>query len=137
MSAYLTSGAMCATAAQALGREISYEELLDQAERLEPVATRVVSEAARALGLATAVVTSLTGVERIILTGEGVRLAQIAPDALRAGRLAYSAGPVSTIDPVVMPMDFVEWARGAAAVAIQHAFPWRLSSRWARALDRE
>ncbi len=42
MSAYLTSGAMCATAAQALGRENSYEELLDQAEQHEPVATRVV-----------------------------------------------------------------------------------------------
>ena len=31
--------------------------------------------------------------------------------------------PVSTIEPVVMPMHFVEWARGAAAVAIQHQFP--------------
>jgi predicted NBD/HSP70 family sugar kinase len=123
MSAYATSGAMCATAAQALGRELTYDELLDLAEQRDPVATRVVSEAARALGLATAVVTSLTGVERIILTGEGVRLAQIAPDALRAGRLAYAAGPASPLDPVLMPMDFVEWARGAAAVAIQHEFP--------------
>ncbi|MEO5852942.1 MAG: ROK family protein [Nocardioides sp.] len=123
MSAYLSSGAMCATASEALGRELSYDELLALAEQREPVATRVVSEAARALGLATAVVTSLTGVERIILTGEGVRLAQIAPEALRTGRLAYSAGPLRPIDPVVMPMDFVEWARGAAAVAIQHRFP--------------
>lgn len=123
MSAYVTSGAMCAAASQALGRDLSYDALLALAEQGDPVATRVISEAARALGQATAVVTSLTGVERIILTGEGVRLAQVAPDALREGRLAHTAGPHSTIDPVVMPMDFVEWARGAAAVAIQHEFP--------------
>jgi predicted NBD/HSP70 family sugar kinase len=123
MSAYVTSGAMCATATQALGHEVSYDELLDLAEQQDPVASRVVTEAARALGQATAVVTSLTGVERIILTGEGIRLAQIAPEALREGRLAYAAGPLSPIDPVVMPMDFVEWARGAAAVAIQAEFP--------------
>ena len=123
MSAFVTSGAMCAAAAQALGREMTYDGLLELAEQRDPVATRVVSEAARALGHATALVTSLTGVERIILTGEGVRLAQIAPDALKAGRLAYTAGPASAIDPVVMPMDFVDWARGAAAVALQHEFP--------------
>ena len=123
MSAYATSGAMCAAASQAYGRELSYDGLLALAEDEDPAAARVVADAARALGLATAVVTSLTGVERIILTGEGVRLAEIAPQALREGRLAYAAGPGSAIEPVVMPMDFVEWARGAAAVAIQHEFP--------------
>ena len=108
MSAYVTSAAMCSSAARALGREVSYAELLALAEDGDAVAVRVVSEAARALGLATATVTSLTGVERIILSGEGVRLAEVAPDALREGRLAYAAGPLSAIDPVVMPMDFVE-----------------------------
>jgi hypothetical protein len=69
------------------------------------------------------VVNSLTGVDRIILTGEGVRMASVAPDALRAGRLAFAAGPHTGIEPVVTPMDFVEWARGAAVMAIQHEFP--------------
>ena len=123
LSAYVTSGAMCATAAAAYGAPVEYERLLGLAERGEPVADRIVAEAARALGHATAVVTSLTGVERIILTGEGVRLAEVAPAALRDGRLAYSVGPQSAIEPVVMPMGFVEWARGAAAVAIQGDFP--------------
>jgi predicted NBD/HSP70 family sugar kinase len=123
LSAYVVSEAMCATASQAYGRTVSYDELLGLAESRDLVAARVVAEAARALGQATAVVTSLTGVERIILTGEGVRLAEVAPDALAEGRLAYAAGPQSAIEPVVMPMDFVEWARGAAVVAIQHEFP--------------
>jgi predicted NBD/HSP70 family sugar kinase len=123
LSAYVVSEAMCATASLAYGREVSYDELLGLAELRDPAAARVVAEAARALGQATAVVTSLTGVERIILTGEGVRLAEVAPEALAEGRLGYAAGPQSTIEPVVMPMDFVEWARGAAVVAIQHEFP--------------
>ena len=114
---------MATAAAQAYGRELSYDELLALAEDQDPAAWRVVTEAARALGLAAAFVTSLTGVERIILTGEGVRLAEIAPAALGEGRLAYAVGSVSSIEPVITPMDFVEWARGAAAVAIQHEFP--------------
>ncbi len=36
---------------------------------------------------------------------------------------ALAVDPHSPIEPVVMPMDFVEWARGAAAVAIQQVFP--------------
>ena len=123
MSAYVTSTAMCTTASQALGRQVSYDELLAMAEQGDAVAARVVSEAARALGQATAVVTSLTGVQQIILTGEGIRLAEVGHEALLEGRLAHAAGPVSSIEPVVMPMHFVEWARGAAVVAIQHQFP--------------
>ena len=123
MSAYVTSQSMCATAAAALGRPVSYDELLGLAEEGDPAAGRIVAEGARALGHATAVVTSLTGVERIILSGEGIRLAEVAPSALREGRLAYAVDPHSPIEPVVMPMDFVEWARGAAAVAIQQVFP--------------
>jgi len=123
LSSYVTSGAMCAAAALAYERPVAYDELLGLAERGDPAARRVVEEAARALGQATAVVNSITGVERIILTGEGVRLAEVAPDSLREGRIAFAAGPRSPLEPVVMPMDFVEWARGAAAVAIQHEFP--------------
>src|SRR5919205_2354710 len=43
MSAYVTSGAMCAAAATALGRDVTYDELLELAERGEPAPARVVS----------------------------------------------------------------------------------------------
>jgi predicted NBD/HSP70 family sugar kinase len=122
MTAYVSSSAMCANAAQGLGHQVTYDELLDLAAGGDPVGVRVVGEAARALGQAAATITSLTGVERIILTGDGVRMAEVAPDTLREGRLAYAATSGSPVDPVVMPMDFVEWARGAAAVAIQNEF---------------
>lgn len=121
LTAYVTSGAMCAAVAAAHGRPVSYEQVLHLAEGGDPVAARVVDEAAHALGRATAVVTSLTGVERVILTGEGVGLAEVGHAALRAGRLEY-LGP-DLMEPAIRPMGFLEWARGAAVIAIQRVFP--------------
>lgn len=122
MTAYTTSPAMTAAVSLAHGREVTYDELLRLAEGGEPVATRVVDEAAEALGRATAAVTSLTGVDRIILTGEGVRLAELGREALHVGRTAYTAAD-GTLEPVIRPMGFLEWARGAAVTAIQEVFP--------------
>ncbi len=123
MTAYATSGAITNAVAQGLGRPVSYAEVIQLTEDQDPLAARVVGEAAYAVGRAVAVITSLTGVERIILSGEGIGLAAVAPQALHAGRLEYSAGAGSALEPVIQPMDFLEWARGAAVVAIQAAFP--------------
>lgn len=122
ISAYVTSRAMTAAVSLAHGRDISYDQLLRLAEDGDPAATRVVGEAAEALGRATAAVTSLTGVQRIILSGEGVRLAELGREALHAGRMAYPAGR-GALEPVIRPMAFLEWARGAAVIAVQEAFP--------------
>jgi predicted NBD/HSP70 family sugar kinase len=123
LTAYVTSGSMTAAVAQGSGRRVTYDEVLQLAEDGDPLAVRVVDEAARALGRAAAAVTSLTGVERIILSGESVRLAEIGSDALRAARVEYAAPRTGDLDPVVRPMDFFEWARGAAVIAIQESFP--------------
>ena len=123
MTAYATSSAI--SAAVSLGRreEVSYDDVLQLAEDGDPLATTVVEEAAHALGRATAAVTSLTGVDRIILSGEGIAIAELAPAALRRGRRAYDSGRTSDLEPVIRPMDFHEWARGAAVIAIQEVFP--------------
>ena len=123
MTAYVTSSAMRAAVGQGHGRPVTYEEVLQLAEDGNPLATRVVTEAAHALGRAVATITSLTGVERIILSGEGVRLAEVAREALSAGRLEYSSGHLPAVEPVIRPMDFLEWARGAAVIAISSTFP--------------
>jgi predicted NBD/HSP70 family sugar kinase len=123
LSAYVTSGAMCAAVSATQGRAVTYEQVLRSAEDGEPVARRVVSEAAHALGRATAAITSLTGVERVILSGEGVRLAEVGRGALAAGRLEYLDHGAPVMEPVIRPMDFLEWARGAAVIAIQRIFP--------------
>jgi predicted NBD/HSP70 family sugar kinase len=123
MTAFVTSGAMASAVSLARGRRTTYHEVLELAQAGDPAAERVVAEAAHAVGRATAAITSLTGVERIILSGEGVRLVEIAPDSLHAGRVEYAGGQASALDPLILSMDFVEWARGAAVVAIQGSFP--------------
>lgn len=122
MTAYVTSGAMTAAAGLAYGEPVTYAQLLQRAEDADPVAVRVVDDAAHALGRAVAAVTAFTGVERIILSGEGVRLAELGRRALRAARLEYG-GRGEGDDPVIRPMDFLEWARGAAVVALRTTFP--------------
>lgn len=124
LTAYVTSGAMTAAVAQGRAEPVSYEQVLELAGDGDPLATRVVREAAYALGRAAAAITSLTGVEHIILSGEGVQLAEIGREALHRARVEYAAGHVGVLEPVVQPMDVNEWARGAAAVAIQATFPW-------------
>jgi predicted NBD/HSP70 family sugar kinase len=114
---------MTAAVVQGIGRSVSYGEVLQLAEDGDPVAARVVREAAHALGRAVSAITSLTGVERIILSGEGVGLAEVARGARQAARAEYAAGGAGVVEPVIHPMDFLEWARGAAVIAIQAAFP--------------
>jgi predicted NBD/HSP70 family sugar kinase len=123
MTAFVTSGAMAGAVSLARGRPTTYPEVLDLAGAGDPAAARVVAEAAHAVGRATAAITSLTGVERIILSGEGVRLVELAPGSLHLGRVEYADGQASALEPVILSMDFLEWARGAAVVAIQGDFP--------------
>lgn len=124
MSSYVTSPAMTAAVGQAHRRSVTYDDVLALAEEGDAAARRVVDEAAHALGRAVSAITSLTGVARIILSGEGVRLAELGRAALDAGRLEYPGARTSAADPVVIrPMGFLEWARGAAVIAIQAVFP--------------
>lgn len=122
MTAYVTSDAMTAAAGLAYRGPVTYAQLLERAETGDPVAVRVVDDAARALGRAAAAITALTGVDRIILSGEGIRLAELGHEALHTGRLEYGRARHDQ-QPVIRPMDFLEWARGAAVVALRTRFP--------------
>lgn len=123
MTAYLASDSITAAVSVGYGRAVSYDEVLELARAADPVAHRVVREAARALGRTAAAITSLTGVERIILSGEGVHLAEVAWSSVERGLSDYDVPGGHHGHPVVRPMDFLEWARGAAALAIQAEFP--------------
>lgn len=123
MTALLASGSIATAVSDGCGRPVSFEEALDLAASGDPVAARVMGAAARALGRAAGAVSTMTGVQRIILSGEGVHLADVAPSALRAGFTEHDVPPAAHSELVVRPMDFLEWARGAAAVAIQAEFP--------------
>lgn len=122
-TAYMSSPSIVSAASVGHGRSLGYEEVLNLAKSHDPVAGRVVREAALALGRTAAAISSLTGVERIILSGEGVHLAEVAEAALDEGLSDYGGAREPHPRPIVRPMDFVEWARGAAVIAIRAEFP--------------
>jgi predicted NBD/HSP70 family sugar kinase len=123
LTAYLASHSMAAAVSAAHGRIIGYDDVLSMARGGDPTAGRVVREAARALGRAAAAITTLTGVNRIILTGEGVHLVDAARTSVDEGRAEYDVEGALRGELIVRPMGFFEWARGAAVIAIQQEFP--------------
>lgn len=123
MTAMLSSGAIATAVSVAHGRSIGYDEVLNMAKGGDATAVRVVRDAARALGRAASAITALTGVTRIILSGEGVHLVDVAGSSVEEGRAEYDVDVAMHGELIVRPMDFIEWARGAAVIAIQKEFP--------------
>ncbi|TKV28493.1 ROK family transcriptional regulator [Arthrobacter sp. NamB2] len=118
-SGVLTIGSICSQFAAATGEQRSYAEILGLAAEGHPVAGAVVQGAGTALGLLVAAVANLTMVELIVLSGEGMDLADVAAASLQES-IDYHRDPeAAPIRLSRQPSDFAQWARGAAAVAIQ------------------
>ena len=103
----------------ATGTDHGWEEILRAAAEGEPMAARVIEEAARALGTLVAQIANFVLPQKILLAGEGVGLMDVAGDTvtrtMRAQRHPLAA-PVALETKV---SDFHDWARGAAVLAIQ------------------
>lgn len=115
----LTQEAISGAVSAVLNRQVSYDEALTLAEEGEPAAKRVVDDAGRGLGRMLAAIANLTSPERIILGGEGVRLVDVAADAIQEGIRADRDPRARKLDLVTTPGDNTEWCRGAAVIAIQ------------------
>ena len=117
--AFLTAAAVEAAAARALGRPVAYDDLLALAADGHEEARVVVDTAADVLGQLIAGVLNVLDPEVVLLSGEGVRLATVGGAAVAAaiGRGTHGAVPPPRL--IVQEFRFDEWARGAAAVAIQ------------------
>ncbi|MGO2658165.1 ROK family protein [Mycetocola reblochoni] len=118
-AALLNSDAISRYATEALGRPIGFDEVLDMAEAGEPVAERIVRDAARGLGVLLAGICNLVLPERIIIAGEGVRVAEIGHDTLLESIRSLRDERASTPPISFSTGTNVEWARGAAVLAIQ------------------
>jgi predicted NBD/HSP70 family sugar kinase len=115
----VSSRAVSGAVAQALGRPVTYAEALELAANGHAAARRVVDEAAGALGVLVADIANLIDPELVILTGDGIGLAEVARPALDAALEENRKAPLDPVRLDVRPFPFTEWARGAAAVAIQ------------------
>ena len=118
-TAVLTIPSIQARVSVALRRSVSYDECLDLAAEGNAAAALVAAESGRALGRLIAAVANFTMARKIILTGEGIRLAVVAHDAVAEG-IRLDRDPLANpLEIDIQHTGFDEWARGAAATAIQ------------------
>ncbi|WBO62247.1 ROK family transcriptional regulator [Streptomyces camelliae] len=103
----------------ATGRDTSYAEILAGAAAGEPMAARVVGEAARALGALVAQIANFALPQKILLAGEGVGLMDVAGAAVHETVRAHRHPLADVVDLETKVSDFHDWARGAAVLAIQ------------------
>ncbi|WP_405386634.1 ROK family transcriptional regulator [Streptomyces sp. NBC_01102] len=100
-------------------------QVADAAEALalahggDPEARRVYARAGEAIGRAIGSVVNLLGPERVIISGEGLAAHDLFADRIRDAFLASAFGSAARCDIRTHPLPFEEWARGAAATAIQ------------------
>ena len=98
---------------------LSYRNVLDMAADKNLVAHRVVTDAARALGRLIAAVVSISGPEKVLLSGEGVELAEQNLDLVTTESLAGQHWTLPPVPIEISPFTFTEWARGAAVIALR------------------
>jgi predicted NBD/HSP70 family sugar kinase len=80
------------------------------------------TDAGDALGRALAIVANLLNPHRIVLSGEGLSASDLFESAARESFTRHAFGVAVDADLLTRPLPDHTWARGAAAVAIQHLF---------------
>ncbi|WP_151484435.1 ROK family protein [Streptomyces albicerus] len=94
-------------------------QALDLARQGDPGAREVYARAGDAIGRAIATVANLLGPERVIISGEGLAAYDLFAEQIRDAFASSAFGTAAQCDLLTRPLPFDEWARGAAATAIQ------------------
>ncbi|MFJ1807024.1 MULTISPECIES: ROK family protein [unclassified Streptomyces] len=94
-------------------------EAVDLARRGDTHAREAYSRAGEAIGRGIATVANLLGPERVVISGEGLAAYDLFADQIRSAFVAAAFGSAAQCDLQTRPLPFEEWARGAAATAIQ------------------
>jgi predicted NBD/HSP70 family sugar kinase len=79
----------------------------------------VFAVAGHAIGVALAAVANFVGPERVVISGEGLAAYDLFEDQIRTTFAEQAFGAAGDCDLIIRPHSFDDWARGAAAVAIQ------------------
>lgn len=107
----------------ATGRELTLSEGFALAREGDEAAARILEDSARALGTMISAIANLAMVDTVILAGEGVALyseqSALVDAAIAAVRDPDADAPTLLVDDGGL----IEWARGAAATAIQRLLP--------------
>ncbi|WP_019057076.1 ROK family transcriptional regulator [Streptomyces prunicolor] len=106
-------------------REVTGVQVADTAEALalahqgDAGAREVYARAGEAIGRGIATVVNLFGPERVIISGEGLAAYDLFAEQIRDSFAEAAFGSAARCDVHTRPLPFDEWARGAAATAIQ------------------
>jgi predicted NBD/HSP70 family sugar kinase len=106
-------------------REVTGVQVADTAEALtlahrgDAGAREVYARAGDAIGRGIATVANLLGPERVIISGEGLAAYDLFAEQIRDSFTEAAFGSAARCDVHTRPLPFDEWARGAAATAIQ------------------
>jgi predicted NBD/HSP70 family sugar kinase len=106
-------------------REVTGVQVADTSEavalahRGDAGAREVYARAGEAIGRGIATVVNLFGPERVIISGEGLAAYDLFAEQIRDSFAAAAFGSAARCDVQTRPLPFDEWARGAAATAIQ------------------
>ncbi|WP_328302059.1 ROK family transcriptional regulator [Streptomyces sp. NBC_00435] len=102
---------------------LAFEEAVDMARHGDPVAREAFARAGRAIGVGIAALVNLVGPERVVVSGEGAGTYDLFGQHIKDAYAAHTFGAAGTCPLSLRPLPWEEWARGAAAVAVQALFP--------------
>ncbi len=107
--------------------ELTLDAAVDRARGGDAALAGVFADAGRLIGLAIASVANLLGPDQVIVSGEGLESYDLLGDAIRDTFAEQAFGAAARTVLHLRPLPFEEWARGAAAVALEElAFPSRV-----------
>ncbi|WP_242545754.1 ROK family protein [Amycolatopsis sp. MtRt-6] len=101
---------------------LSMDDAVTRARGGDEPLREVFAAAGHAIGLGLAALVNLFGPERVVVSGEGVATYDLFEEQIRRTFAVQAFGSAARCGLVIRPLPFEEWARGAAAVAIQSLF---------------
>jgi predicted NBD/HSP70 family sugar kinase len=120
VEAIASNSAILGQVRAATGDEVAdLDSAIELARNDFPGVRQVFAVAGRAIGMALAAVANFVGPERIVISGDGLAAYDLFEEQIRTTFANQAFGAAGECDLIVRPLSFDDWARGAAAVAIQ------------------
>lgn len=120
-ASFLTNSAIAGALPRDPDGERTYEYALEQARAGRPAALKAFADAGFALGCIIGTVANLIDPAKVILSGDGLAVYEIAEADVRRGIHQTHEEDLDRLNLDVQPFDFGEWARGGAVLAIRNA----------------
>ncbi|MDH6538652.1 ROK family transcriptional regulator [Streptomyces lavendulae] len=102
---------------------LTFDQAVEMARDGNPVAREAFARAGRAIGVAIATLVNLVGPERVVVSGEGTDTYDLFGQHIKDAYASHTFGAAGRCPLSLRPLPWEEWARGAAAVAVQALFP--------------